>query len=126
MASCSVSSCTLWRRPAGSAPSADSEAASEAACEGAGEACCAVRGCVCAWISWACSWGRRPVVSSAERRSMACCSGVLLAAALLCSSVSSAVAMTSTPSGVLRLDRIRVPAPKAMRALARASREVGA
>jgi len=57
---------------------------------------------------------------------MACCSGVLLAAALLCSSVSSAVAMTSTPSGVLRLDRIRVPAPKAMRALARASREVGA
>src|SRR5256885_9954136 len=59
-----------------------------------GAACAAgsaVRGWVCAWISLACTCGRRPVVSSAERRSMACCSGVLLAAALLCSSVSSAV-----------------------------------
>ncbi|MNF15646.1 hypothetical protein D3C80_2183450 [compost metagenome] len=40
--------------------------------------------------------------------------------------MSSAVAMTSTPSGVVRFDRIKVPSPKAMRALARASREVGA
>lgn len=41
-------------------------------------------------------------------------------------SVSSAVATTSTPLAVGRLDRISVPSPKAMRALARASRDVGA
>src|SRR5256885_6884855 len=70
MASCSVSSCTLWRRPAGSAPSADSEAACEMACAIAddvaweardGAACAAgsaVRGWVCAWISLACTCGR--------------------------------------------------------------------
>ncbi|MNV69857.1 hypothetical protein D3C71_1627880 [compost metagenome] len=40
--------------------------------------------------------------------------------------VSSAVATTSTPLAVGRLDKISVPSPKAMRALARASREVGA
>ncbi|MNV54608.1 hypothetical protein D3C71_1468080 [compost metagenome] len=40
--------------------------------------------------------------------------------------VSSAVATTSTPLAVGRLDRINVPSPKAMRALASASREVGA
>ncbi|MNT70514.1 hypothetical protein D3C72_2089120 [compost metagenome] len=41
-------------------------------------------------------------------------------------SVSSAVATTSTPLAVGRLDKISVPSPKAMRALARASRDVGA
>ncbi len=41
-------------------------------------------------------------------------------------SVSSAVATTSTPFATGRLERIRVPSPNAMRALARASRDVGA
>ncbi len=41
-------------------------------------------------------------------------------------SVSSAVAITSTPPAIWRFERISVPSPKAMRALARASREVGA
>ena len=41
-------------------------------------------------------------------------------------SVSSAVAITSTPLAVGRFDRMSVPSPKAMRALANASREVGA
>ena len=41
-------------------------------------------------------------------------------------SVSSAVATTSTPLAVGRLDKIRVPSPKAMRALARASLDVAA
>jgi hypothetical protein len=41
-------------------------------------------------------------------------------------SVSSAVATTSTPVAVGRLDRMSVPSPNAMRALARASRDVGA
>src|SRR6218665_1032164 len=52
--------------------------------------------------------------------------GGLAAVASSADSRLSAVASTSTPWAVGRLDKIRVPSPKAMRAFARASREVDA
>ncbi|MNV56927.1 hypothetical protein D3C71_1492330 [compost metagenome] len=72
--------------------------------------------------AWLARWG-------ALRAGVGASKGGLLDAPALPSradSVSSAVATTSTPLAVGRLDRMRVPSPKAMRALANASREVGA